>query len=672
MKTNVFKYSLLTVGIVTAMSTATAATDVSYNAENAFAVKNVATATYNVNNTQQTAESNEVTINVTETGAFSLLATGGASATDDINENINIDPQTGSIVNFTHTLSNKGNVTDTYTINLANVAGDAFNYNVATSTITYQKLDANNAPIGSPITINSGGSIQLAPGESASIIVNAKSDNTSRVIGNKGILEVTATSTYLAGKGQVDRTATNTDTAVTVTPIYAITKSAQSNLGTRVIDLNNASAYIDYTITVANQGTADGTAVTIIDELPNGLVAITDINDPNYLAPTTTGGNSNVNPTISADGKTITVTGQDIAQGGTITVKFRAKKATGATTSSDFNNYAVVKDDTNGDGTFNLIDRSDDNSNNGIVENNYEDPARTNIGQDDNTRSTVTAKEQTRDINITTGINKEVALQSTANGYTYVISNDGTDITEADAKGEVVFTIKPVTDITQISIDKVFVDTNNNGVLDSGEKVLVANAQGEYDLNDAVTAGLAPKASVNIGVLVNTNGSGSNKGGDSDIGKFETITIKVIPKTVVNGTPAPTDNISTTSTTTMQGIDLFKFQAAAACGTAPNSITNWVNTNVIAKAGQCAYYKLEATNTFSSVDITNIVLSDTLMGALTYQKDFKSETSNNSAAATPTVTGQNITGTFSALTPKEIGTVYFSAKISQAGTTTTP
>lgn len=671
MKTNVFKYSLLTVGIVTAMGTATAATNVSYNAENAFAVKNVATATYEVNNTQQTAESNEVTINVTETGAFTLLATGGASATDDINEDIAINPKTGTTVDFTHTLSNKGNVTDTYTINLANAAGDDFNYDIADSTIVYQKLDDEGAPIGSPITITNGGSIQLAPNESATLTVKAVSDtNTPRVIGDTGILNVTATSTYLNNKGQA-ATATNTDTAVTETPVYAITKSAQSNLGTKVIDLNNDNAYVDYTITVANQGTADGTNVTIVDALPNGLVAIQS-GEANYVAPTTTGGSSNVTPVISDDGRTITVADQDIAQGSTITIKFRVKKADNATTSSNFVNYVVVKDDIDGDNVFDLIDSSGDKKDNGTVENTYEDPARANLGKDDNTNATVTAQAQTRDINITEGLDKEVPLQSTANGYTYVISNDGSAITEADAPGEVVFTIRPNTDITQIIIDKVFVDTNNNGILDTGEKVLVANAQNEYDLNTAVPAGLAVGESVNIGVLVNTNGSGSNNGKDSDIGKFETLTIKVIPRTVVDGTPAPTDDISTTSTTTMQGIDLFKFQAAAACGTAPDSITDWVNTAVVAKAGQCAYYKLEATNTFSSLGITNIALSDTLTGALTYQKDFKSKTSKNSAAATPTVAGQNITGTFSALAPKEIGTVYFSAKISQAGTTTTP
>ena len=79
MKPNAFKYSVLTVGVIAAMGIAgTANADtITYTEGDAFSVKNVASATYNVagNNTQQTAESNEVTITVSETGAFSLIAT---------------------------------------------------------------------------------------------------------------------------------------------------------------------------------------------------------------------------------------------------------------------------------------------------------------------------------------------------------------------------------------------------------------------------------------------------------------------------------------------------------------------------------------------------------------------------------------------------------------------
>ncbi|WP_300475308.1 hypothetical protein, partial [uncultured Psychrobacter sp.] len=97
MKPNAFKYSVLTVGVIAAMGIAGTANadDVTYSLDDAFAVKNIATATYNVtgNNTQQTAESNEVTITVSETGAFSLIATVAAgSPGDGANEDIDVNP----------------------------------------------------------------------------------------------------------------------------------------------------------------------------------------------------------------------------------------------------------------------------------------------------------------------------------------------------------------------------------------------------------------------------------------------------------------------------------------------------------------------------------------------------------------------------------------------------
>lgn len=682
MKPNPFKYSVLTVGIVTAMgvaSIAMATTSLTYDQENAFSVTNKAEATYMVegNTTEQKAESNEVKINVTETGAFSLIATSADDKpNDDLNKNLTINPQINQKVDFKHTLSNAGNVADSYTISIQNGEGDDFNYSIANSVIKYQKLSADGNNIGDVVTVANGGTIALGAGESAEITVTTAAE-TARVVGKNGVLTVTATSTFLNGKGKT-ATITNTDNAITTTPIYAINKSATTNLGTKNFDLKNDNAYVDYTITVTNQGNEDGTAVTIEDKLPNGLVAIQSGED-NYVAPTTTGGTSNVTPSISSDGRTVTVTGQNILQNQTITVTFRAKKAENATVDSTFNNYAVVRDDTNGDGSFDLVDSSGDKKDDSVIENNYEDPANPSVGKDTD-NGTIRPTQQNRELNISEGADKEVALQSTNNVYTYTITNAGKDITEAAKAGDVLFTITPTTDISQINVTQVFVDANNNGVFDSDEKVLTANQSGQYDLNNAAPAGLAsavagsPAGSVTIGVVVATNGSGSKLQGKNDIGKFEKITVAILPKTEVDGTPAPTKNVSTTSTTTMQGIDLTKYQAVASCGTAPTDIpaNDWVTTDLTGTAGACAFYKLEAINTFTNIKINNIVLKDSLVGKLTYQSDFASDTSINSAAATSNISGNVITGTFASLAGKEIGNVYFSAKISQAGNNSNP
>lgn len=154
---------MLTVGIVTAMGIAstTNADTVSYGGNaNTFTVKNVATGTYNVtgNDTQQKAESNEVTINVAETGSFSLVTTGGSNVADDVNDNIDINPTKDARVDFIHVLKNEGNVTDNYNIVIKNEGGDQFDYSLAGSTIIYQKLDCKGELIASSeIVIANGG-----------------------------------------------------------------------------------------------------------------------------------------------------------------------------------------------------------------------------------------------------------------------------------------------------------------------------------------------------------------------------------------------------------------------------------------------------------------------------------------------------------------------------------
>ncbi|WP_201576786.1 beta strand repeat-containing protein [Psychrobacter okhotskensis] len=675
MKANLFKHSVLTVGVIAALGGTANAANVTYDQTNAFKVKNIATATYNVagNNTPQKAESNEVTVNVTETGAFSLIPTSeDGNPNDDFNKNLEIVPKPGATVDFTHTLKNDGNVADTYQINIGNASNDQFDYAIAKSIITYQKVDANGKNVGNIVTVANAGDITLGAGESAKITITAKTD-VSRTVGKNGILTVSATSAYLNGKGQT-ATANNTDNAITTTPIYAITKSAVTNLGTRNIDLNNANAYVDYTISVTNEGNADGTDVTIEDALPNGLTLI-KTGEANYVAPTIKRNGTVVTIAPSTTDDKITFDGVDIDRTETITITFRAKKSANATITSDFVNYAVVKDDVDGDGTFDLIDNSGDKTLNGTPENNYEDstlPADRD-GKDNNNNAAVTPTNQNRNLTIAGTADKEVALQSQNNVYNYTITNSGTDVTEASKAGDVLFTVSPTEDNQKITIAQVFVDTNNNGVLDDGETILTANPNNQYDLNQAAPNGLAsatgnsPVGSVIIGVVVNTNGSGSKKAtGSTDIGTSEKMTITLLPQTVINGTPAPAQ-ASTTSKTTMQGIDLDKFQAVAACGTAPTAITNWVTSDTNATAGACIFYKLEAINTFTTIQINDVVLSDTLTGT-TYQNDFASDTSANSPVATSTFSGSTVTGTFGKLVGKEIGNVYFSTKISQTGT----
>lgn len=713
MKPNSFKHSVLAIGVVAAMgiTTANAATPTG-GTSGSFNVTNKATASYTVagNTTSQNAESNVVTVNVSETGSFSLLSTVvDADPNDDFGRDRSINAQASSTVDFTHTLTNGGNVNDTYTVNIANIpngTGDDFDYSLTASVIKYQKVNAAGTNIGGVVIVANGGTIALAPGEKALITVTAQAD-TKRVADANGILTVTAESAYLKSKtgntAATTYTATNTDNALTTTPLYAITKSATTNLGNRNLDLNNASAYVDYTITVKNEGNINGTAISISDDLPSGLIAIAST-EANYVAPTVTASNGSAAGTavLSNSNKTITVAGQNVKVGETITVTFRAKKATGATATSSFVNYAVVRDNTKDDTTANtpdIIDRSD----NGVIpggptESTYEDPAKPLIGADNNNNATVNTTNQTRAIAITPGANKEIALVTLAtsnevtNTYTYTITNNGTDVTEAVGTGNnanaVKLSIKPtatqnngITDSAVISITRVYVDANNNGKFDTGETELTG-VDGIYDLNAATPlvngtrTGLAPGASVKIGVQVASTGKGSNDPNSTtdnvnNIGDFETLTVAVQPNGAVNGTAAPTstsDNpLSTTSTTTLQGVNLKKYQIADDCGANPGvAAAAWSINPATANADQCVFYKLEAKNTFTDTTkvVNNLVVSDTLNDKLTYQA--------NSFSASPTATsqtlGQSLQVTFASIAANTTANVIFAAQPSKTGT----
>lgn len=713
MKPNSFKHSVLAIGVVAAMgiTTANAATPTG-GTSGSFNVTNKATASYTVagNTTSQNAESNVVTVNVSETGSFSLLSTVvDANPNDDFGRDRSINAQASSTVDFTHTLTNGGNVNDTYTVNIANIpngTGDDFDYSLTASVIKYQKVNAAGTNIGGVVIVANGGTIALAPGEKALITVTAQAD-TKRVADANGILTVTAESAYLKSKtgntAATTYTATNTDNALTTTPLYAITKSATTNLGNRNLDLNNASAYVDYTITVKNEGNINGTAISISDDLPSGLVAIAST-EANYVAPTVTASNGSAAGTavLSNSNKTITVAGQNVKVGETITVTFRAKKATGATATSSFVNYAVVRDNTKDDTTANtpdIIDRSDNGvTPGGPTESTYEDPAKPLVGADNNNNATVNTTNQTRAIAITPGANKEIALVTLAtsnevtNTYTYTITNNGTDVTEAVGTGNnanaVKLSIKPtatqnngITDSAVISITRVYVDANNNGKFDTGETELTG-VDGIYDLNAATPlvngtrTGLAPGASVKIGVQVASTGKGSNDPNSTtdnvnNIGNFETLTVAVQPNGAVNGTAAPTstsDNpLSTTSTTTLQGVNLKKYQIADDCDANPGvAAAAWSINPATANADQCVFYKLEAKNTFTDTTkvVNNLVVSDTLNDKLTYQA--------NSFSASPTATsqtlGQSLQVTFASIAANTTANVIFAAQPSKTGT----
>lgn len=659
MKSNTFNYSLLAVGVAALMGVSTGAmADTPTGGTNGATINiaNTASAQYTVAGTTQNAVSNEVTVLVSEQSAFELLAQDGT----DTNTNTDtVNPEAGQTATFVHTLQNNGNVNDTYTIDVANQNGDDFDYTGYTITYT-TNLDNTEQ------TLTNGGTLDLAPNETATITIVATSDNTARQINDEGVITVTASSAYLEANNAGNTaayTAENVDTGITSTPIYAITKSAATNFASnnKFFDTANPNAYIDYTITIKNEGNAAATAFNIEDTLPAGLVALTtftpQINGTNVAAS---------NFAFSNQNKTLTVTGQDLAIDDSLTLTFRAVKEDGVTIDSgtDLTNYAQVEDDTDNDTNANtpdLIDRSDDG---GDTENNYEGDS--SLGDDDNTKATVTTRNQTRNLTISDDPEKEVPLKSTGNVYNYTITSTSTDVVEAAKSGEVFITVEPTTDNPDISITRVFVDANNNGVFDGGDTELDLTANG-YDLNQAVPSGLDTNDTVNIGVEVATDGD-SGDGVAGDIGTSEVMTITIQPQGAVNGTAAPASD-STTSTTTMEGVILTKEQAVASC-TSPGTLSYGQAAITNVEPGLCIYYQITAESTFSDAAnaISSVVVSDLTSNwaeKATYTGDANA---TSSAGTTAGLVGNGnteaVSTTFS-LAPGASETLTFSVQINQ-------
>ncbi len=668
MKSNTFNYSLLAVGVAALMGVSSGAmADTPTGGTNGATIDiaNKASAQYTVAGTTQNAVSNEVTVIVSEQSAFELLAQDGTDTDSDT-----VNPEAGQTATFVHTLQNNGNVNDTYTIDVANQNGDDFDY--SGYTITYiTNLDTTEQ------TLTNGGTLGLAPNEIATITIVATSDNTARQINDKGVITVTASSAYLEINNSGNTaayTAENVDTGITSTPIYAIKKSAATNFASndKFFDTANPNAYIDYTITIKNEGNAAATAFNIEDTLPAGLVALTtftpQINGTDVVAS---------NFTFSNQNKTLTVTGQDLAQNESLTLTFRAVKEDGVTIDSGtaLTNYAQVEDDTANDNnadTPDLIDRSDDGTTpGGNSENNYEDPNlpadQDGGGKDDNTDATVTTRNQTRNLTISDDPEKEVPLKSTGNVYNYTITSTSTDVTEADAPGEVFITVEPTTDNPDITITNVFVDANGNGKFDTGEEL--TSTSNSYDLNQAVPAGLNTNESVNISVEVATNGD-SGAGVAGDIGTSEVMTITIQPQGAVDGTAAPASD-STTSTTKMEGVILTKEQAVASC-TSPGTLSYGQAAITNVEPGQCIYYQITATSTFSETvnAISNLQVSDVTSnwaGKATYTGDDNATSSTGSTAGLGTDPNgaEAVTTTFATLAPGASANLTFSVQIDQ-------
>ena len=709
MKSNTFNISLLAIGVAAVMgvTTANAGTTSGDTSNGAAPITNVATASYSVGTiAQPTVTSNSVTVNVSETANFTLVAINGAIAGDDKNENITTTP--GAVATFNHVLINEGNVNDTYTVNTT-VNNDP---TIDTATPTQGYTHPENASVAFIIRQKGGGALTTAQANALAALgqsstgnltgaVNATTRNiklppgleaalsytsttpANRTGGDIAVGTLTATSTFITAAtstGTKVPTLVNENQTIVRLPTFKIAKTATSN-----VDLSVASPQIAYTINVTNVNTAysvDADNFVIRDVLPLGLT---------------------LNGSVTASGATVTSTGRtadnrviidiavpSLAVGAVQAVTFTVDvdKARFTTAGSSVTNNAAVYDKFVGAvGTLPV------------------DPTvTTNYDILDNTLTPVTGSETTRvpaaadnnggvgqdtagvtnfsnrSLTLVTATTREIApTTSTTTGNTTgqvthvaTITNLGQDI-EGDTNNPLTLTI---TDGTNAAVDPVldqffliYTPPNTDGTPGStaGQPIAVTPTKSGnvYTISSSQFPGGIPKGG-KLEVRYNMSSTAAV------VGSTENTVLKLTA--AGNGAPtiAPITDI-----TNVKGLTLLKQAAlqvgcSGTIGAYEGTLGNATTITGTAKPGDCIYYKITANNTFTTISgtsISNVSLSD-----LTNQWKSRSTYQNGSATGgtgTGTVTIANVndasteavTTSLGTLAPAGSGSMTFSIKV---------
>lgn len=222
-------------------------------------ISNVASASYtDATNTSRTVTSNEVKTTVLQVASFLLEA----NRTTTANPN--------GQVSLPHTLTNLGNGSDTFTLNLTNLGGDDYQFsNIAIY------IDANNDGTPDDNTNLIGQTISLGANQSVGLVVVGTTANTA-LNGNFGLLQVSATNVFtttVAGGSNTATTANNTDRVNIVTgAVIQVVKSANvSNVdSTGTV----AQRTVEYTLQYSNSGNSAATNVTLADVLPANVTYV--------------------------------------------------------------------------------------------------------------------------------------------------------------------------------------------------------------------------------------------------------------------------------------------------------------------------------------------------------------------------------------------------------------
>ena len=701
MKSNIFNYSLLAIGVAAVMGLSTAASALETpTTTTGVDITNQATANYSVSGQPQPeAKSNIVKVSVSQQVSFSLTANNndtaqGGALNDDKNEKIAVTPN--GFVLFEHTLKNTGNTTDTYDITLGTT--DA-KYIQNESTVTYTVYEADGTTtvagrtnITVPYTAGASLPSELTKGQSVKFTIKAKTS------GNKGNetlpLQLSVTSRNLAGVSGATKTLINTDTSFTRLPTFGIVKTITNGL-----DLNDLTDTATYKVVVTNDGTlfsADAKNITIADVLPDGLVMAKELTASNITV--STGATKGTVATGNLGTKGFSITGVDLPVGQSITITFDVKQdQTVAITPAiaiGMINHVTVTDDLDEDAATTgdiVIDSTKSGSPENVstfyptddVENlNGETPA--NKGDD----STVPLLTIERKLTLTGVTTKEIApvtgLTSTATAgqvtHSTVITNTGKDV-EGSKSGELTFTITDNDGTTPDAVNVVpgtvkatYYPNGGDTTTPSVIAAPITAVGGVYDINTVLPAGVKAGGTVTITYNVSANNAplfNPLTSTDDADATFENTIVTLIPGLEGAPTVAPI-----TDKTTVRGLVLVKKQAMAVnCdATSTGIVGSFVTTDITgALPGECIIYQIVARNTSTTAagfPITSVTILDEfskfsanasyVVGSLTATTD---GVGTVAPTANPTVNPTNATTTVTALAAQKTATMQFKVKI---------
>lgn len=228
--------------------------------------------------------------------------------------------------------------------------------------------------------------------------------------------------------------------------------------------------------------------------------------------------------------------------------------------------------------------------------------------------------------------------------YSHLLSNTG-NVTEGDGVGS--FVALSTADDQAAWTSVLYVDSNNNGVFDSGVDAPVTDL--------TTIGGLAPGANVRIFVRVFSPAG-------APLGQVNLTTVSAATSNLAYTSTLPATAQATDQTTVLNGqVQIVKYQATDVdCDGTPE--VAFTTANLTAAPATCLRYEIVVTNV-GTASITNVVVSDATPPNTTYSAAIAASTTQGTVTPPAAGTAGTITANIGTLAPGASVTIVFGIMI---------